>query len=1256
MNGLLINENDIERQVHCMIETLLEELAAAGSTEIVLAAGEHLVEKIKSGHDIKQLLVDTGEFFIDFEPQAEQLFQDMTLVLSRENMIRLANEIKDDSGYTLKKRLLDSLIELMDRYDIPREYTVLYANKILFTILNQLPEVAPKKYDRYFQSEWREEQEKTLNEIKQKIDKVNNELTLYKSKSISIETADQLDIRIRKQTISPRIGIEFFDIDDENFKEAFNAQKDEEIICVRAKCREEAIYCIVNELWRNAEKRAIFVVKSLEDWDKLSQSSSTGNIYIPWFWAEEICAIEKNTNIFIFTDGLPSFSRKEIILRSRTFETICNALARAGMGLNEASELVNETHGLYIPMKKKIFNGQVLKKPEWINKLPREIKQTALLVGQWTDLEGDQEIISNLSKMKYEDFVDAIIPFSDGEDPFIHIVKSNGNRAFYLASVENTWEYIDVPYDDNIWELFKKLFVEVLNESERLFIYTPQERMVAQFKGERLFWSSTIRNGMIRSLIMKAYYKNDYNFQVSLDELVDRLLSYVQNEDQWKYLSNFFVDLCEVAPKTIINRLFKEFDKPTGLMKLFDTQTSDFILGKNYYIDILFGVDEFLVQDEYVAKGFEWLLKLDDKSFEYKSNSPKDTIEKVLCTWCNFSVYKSVEEKVFAAKKALEIDRNAWNYVYEALPTNNRSILGEIHKPKYRSHIETSRVTVQEMKENVEQYVLLLIEWADFRPERWGKLLEIADELPDKLFEKIFSSLLYQVSQMSDHEQAELKKQIRHLIYKHRYFASASWAMSEEKVKRYEILLDEIAIAIPEYEYAYLFELNRDTILLNPVPYDKEGKRNINEDKKEEILRREIAEFKEKRLDLTILAKECSLDSNSNLGRYLAIYDNEQDFNQKVFEILFEVQNSKRMAMDYCQGMYLKDNNVFEKVMSRKEELAFDDKFIVALYRIQAENSKDIPLIDSANDKIKTLFWRDKSVYIANNFEWALAECKKYGTVPNYIELLYRAYRNCKFNNESLYSYMIDIHKMPYDSQAENIQFYLSELLRPLQEEYITIPEKAQKLVEIEINFFSILNWEDMKCFQNEIKRTPETYAEIASIIFKKDDAEKIEERTAEQNKFVNAIYRLYDMAHFCPAEINGTVDLMDLDSWVNDFRKLLSRNHQLSLFGFLLGRLWAFSPAGKDNLYPCEAVREIIEKYGDESMVSEYKVSMFNERGIFSPSAGREERAIAERYKNTADCFKFRYPKTAEIFYSMHRRYIVEAEEERTRSENGHF
>ena len=1239
-----------------MIEVLLEELATAGGTETVLAAGEHLVEKIKSGCDIKKIFVETGEFFTNFEPQTEHVFSDMALVLSKENMSKLANEMKTDSGYTLKKHLVDSIIGLMEDYDIPRERAMFYANGILFAILNQLPEVAPQKYDRYFQSEWREEQKQTLNEIKQKIEKVNTEIEIYKNSSISIESADELDLRIRKQTTHPRIGIEFFDVDDEDFKEAFEEQKENEIICVRARCREEAIYCIVNELWRSDEKRAIFVVRTLDDWEKLSRSSSTGNIYIPWFWAEEICAIENNTNIFIYTDGVPSFSHDEIVLRQRTYQTIINALVKAGLGINEANTLVNETHGLYIPMKRKIFNGQCLKIPEWIGRLSENIKKTALLVGQWTDAEGDQEIISALSGVKYEEFIDCIMPFAKGEDPFIYIVKRSGNRTFYLASVENSWEYMDVGGADEIWKVFKRLFIEVLNESEKLFTYNTQERMLAQYNGERLFWSSTLRNGMIRSLIMKAFYKNDYRFQRSLDELIDDLLKYVKTSEHWKYISNFFVDLCEVAPRAILDRLFLEFDNPSGLWELFAVQTSDFIMGKNYYIDILFGVDEFLVQNEYAARGYEWLLRLDDMSYEYKSNSPKDTIGKVLCSWCDFSVFKTIDDKVFAARKALELDRNAWDYVWEALPTNNRSILGEIHKPKYRSHVITTFATIEDVKKIAEQYVFLLIEKADFLPERWGKLLKIAHKLPDNLFEKIFSSVLYQVSQMSAEEQVKLKKEIRQLIYSHRYFASASWTMGEQKVKRYEALLDEIAMDIPEYEYAYLFDSGEDTVLLNPVPYDEEDKKDVNEEKKTEILCRKIAEFKEKKLDLAILVKACTLDKNSNLGRYLALYGNENVFNQNVFEILYAGQESKKMALDYCLEMSIKDNTAFEKIFERKDEMMFADDFIVELYQIQALNAQGVPEIVSADENIKELFWKSERIYIRNNYDWALGECKKYGTISTYIDLLYYANRECKYSNEVLYTYLINIHKMHSDNRIGGIGYYLTELLKTVQSTYATDPEKAKELVKIEINFFGILEWENMKCFQNEIKRTPDTYAEMASIIFKKDGAENTEEITEEQNKIINAIRQLYDMAHFCPAEKDGTVDSEDLKKWIDKFKKLLLENQQTDLFGYLLGRLWAYSPAGTDGYYPCEAVREIIEKYVDESMSSSYKVSMYNRRGIFSPSAGREERAIAEKYKNTADYFKIRYPKTAEIFYAMYREYIAEAKEERNRAENGHF
>ena len=33
-----------------------------------------------------------------------------------------------------------------------------------------------------------------------------------------------------------------------------------------------------------------------------------------------------------------------------------------------------------------------------------------------------------------------------------------------------------------------------------------------------------------------------------------------------------------------------------------------------------------------------------------------------------------------------------------------------------------------------------------------------------------------------------------------------------------------------------------------------------------------------------------------------------------------------------------------------------------------------------------------------------------------------------------------------------------------------------------------------------------------------------------------------------------------------------------------------------------------MIEKYGDERMISSYRVAVFNRRGVYRPSAGKEE------------------------------------------------
>lgn len=72
-----------------------------------------------------------------------------------------------------------------------------------------------------------------------------------------------------------------------------------------------------------------------------------------------------------------------------------------------------------------MFNGAYLKEPRWLNGLHRNIKETALLIGQWTDCDGDKAVIESLSGIKYQDFISEIKEYAKDEDPFIHIVDIN---------------------------------------------------------------------------------------------------------------------------------------------------------------------------------------------------------------------------------------------------------------------------------------------------------------------------------------------------------------------------------------------------------------------------------------------------------------------------------------------------------------------------------------------------------------------------------------------------------------------------------------------------------------------------------------------------------------------------------------------------------------------------------------------------------------------------------------------------------------
>ena len=229
--------------------------------------------------------------------------------------------------------------------------------------------------------------------------------------------------------------------------------------------------------------------------------------------------------------------------------------------------------------------------------------------------------------------------------------------------------------------------------------------------------------------------------------------------------------------------------------------------------------------------------------------------------------------------------------------------------------------------------------------------------------------------------------------------------------------------------------------------------------------------------------------------------------------------------------------------------------------------------------------------------------------------------------------------------------YHVEHLISVIQEAYIDEPKKCIRIAHLEIFFINLLDWKNMKCFRHMIKQSPELFAQLIEGVFKKDH-DTVENHLKET--YAHNMHMIYEKAQFCPAESNGQVSEDKLEHWIEKYKQLLIMNDQESLF--TVGRLFSFSPLGADGHEPCETVRKMIEKYGDDMLNRRYQTAVYNRRGVFSPSAGKEELRMAEKFRENAQYLEPYYPKTAKIFYGLYETYKKESERERMDAENSWY
>lgn len=534
---------------------------------------QYKLDDLKSNSDWKKLFVDAGNTVLIDDVQKE-LYD----VLSEKNLKEIAKKMKKKSGHEFRKELTNELLHLMDEYGIDSNMAQSFINHFCNLIIEGLETVDETKSFSIFISEFRDEVMPVICDMDQKIGKV---LSIIDE---NIYTIDDIDKRIHDNSLYPELGLDFFEIDDDEFKDEFQNSLDQSQIFVVGNSKEETLYCILNELRKNGFNN-VYVVYSEQKWTQLQNGSIKDCILLPFFNSKHIPCIPNNITIFIYSTGETCYSENKIILKKRTKKTVVSSLKSIGFDSKEADDLFTNTHGLFVPMKRKLFSGADYEIPKWAQ-THTDAVMTALLCGKWTECKGDIGIIEELAGIGYEEFKNKLTPYLHNENPYLIKVKYFNEEIYQLASIEDAWNELDDYIEDSFWDKFMTLFSVVLLDVEPMFDLPFEKHYVADLYAKKPDWSKHLKEGMIKTLIMRAYRNHGEN-QRQVNRVVKSILDCIQSKEQWAYISEYIQDLCEASPDEVLNKLEKDVDENPALKELFGSSSEGLFFSTNYYVKIL---------------------------------------------------------------------------------------------------------------------------------------------------------------------------------------------------------------------------------------------------------------------------------------------------------------------------------------------------------------------------------------------------------------------------------------------------------------------------------------------------------------------------------------------------------------------------------------------------------------------------------------------------------------------------------------------
>lgn len=873
---------------------------------------------------------------------------------------------------------------------------------------------------------------------------------------------------------------------------------------------------------------------------------------------------------------------------------------------------------------KELTAQQAFEKTDWSQHPHANDLALINLIGVWNEKnESDIAVLTKLLGTNYENWVQKardILHYPDSP-------LSLKNGQWKISDRVELWNYLGSRIFDQNLDTFKSLVVAVLTERDPSFELPVEDRYTASIHGKVLTRSPALRKGLAEGLAMLGNNTNacsNCSQGKAEDTVVLAIREIFTNADWiiWGSLNNLMPTLAEAAPDEFLNALERTLRlSPCPFDQLF-SQEGKGIFGDNYLTGLLWALEALAWDEKYLVKVCVILGELasHDPGGRW-TNRPANSLTTILLPWLPQTLAPIDKRKVAVETLIKEWPNIGWELIIHLLPGQFQTSSGS-YKPSWHKVIPDywkEGVSRSEYWQQVLYYANLAVSSAEYNADKLIILIDIFNNQPKPVIDRL-------IDVISSDEVLSLPEEQRRLIWdhliklttKHRRYADAKWALSEESLTKIETVADKLAPSNPFNLYQHLFS-DRDFDL-----YEEKG--NWKEQQQKLDIRREAAIkeiFQQGGIDTVIQFAE-SVKSPGRVGHALGNMK-DPSIEQVLLPAFLTSENQKHLVLvssfiwrrHYINGWTWCDGI---------DKESWSDKQVGVFLTFLPFTKESWGRASQWLGKSQVEYWLHTNAnpyQTDEDLDFAIDKLLEYGRPNAAIFCLYGMIQDKqKINVKQCIKALLAALSSKEPAHAMD-GYQIVELIKYLQADTSV---SQDDLFKVEWAYLRLLDQgreAKPKLLESRLANYPEFFWEVLSLVYRSKKKDEPQKELTEELKAIasNAWHLLHNWKTLPGIQEDGSFDSSKFLLWLQRVKELCSESGHLDIALITIGEVLIHPPADPDGLWIHRTIGEALNDRDSEDMRNGYRDGLFNARGFHTVDpTGKPEKELAEQFRQKAE------------------------------------